>query len=632
MKKFLLYGHGGSYNHGAEASVKTTIAKIRAEFPDAYIGLSTHFPEQDREFDIDADVLFAPNPEIWEREKKAPVEERKALACDMYADALSFITPDTVLYSVGGDNFCYPNWHRLAVFQDEAVKQGARSILWSASVEPVSITPAMLKVLNTYNLIIVRESVTYNALKERKVRGELKLVRDAAFDLQPVAVSFPAEFRSGNYVAVNVSPLAVRREKTPGIVMDNFRNLVIHILTKSSANVAFVPHVVMPVDNDCDALSELLHTLPEELRSRVWFVDGKFSAAQLKYVIAHSQNLVCCRTHASIAAYSTNVPCLVVGYSVKAIGIAEDLGVSRYVIPVSDLTLPEILLQKWLTLPRHQATVDTPLISIVMSVRNGEDTIKETIESVIAQTYKNWELIIGDNCSTDETVSIIESFTDPRIRLIKNEYDKGAIYNQRLLGEHAHGEYLKPLDDDSYLYPENLEKELNAFLTNENIALVTCDTEYRTPNGKTISARIPFKKDIVSREEYIKYTLKNARGSVQEGNQCLYRTAIFKHIWDRYFSIGLAAGLVNMYSGYFYFPSYELTKGNMYIIRETLSAGRMEANSYSLKYNQAKLQGVWIKLLQLDGYKIPLLLYIWAHIMIFVRSTARRLVFGFLGR
>jgi polysaccharide pyruvyl transferase WcaK-like protein len=266
----------------------------------------------------------------------------------MYADALSFITPDTVLYSVGGDNFCYPNWHRLAVFQDEAVKQGARSVLWSASVEPASITPTMLEVLNTYDLITARESVTYNALKERKVRGELKLACDAAFELQPVAVPFPAGFRSKNYVAVNVSPLAVRREKIPGIVMDNFRDLVMHILTTSSANVAFVPHVVMPVDNDCDALSELLYTLPNELHSRVWFVDGKFSAAQLKYVIAGATSLVCCRTHASIAAYSTNVPCLVVGYSVKAIGIAEDMGMSRYVIPVSDLTSPETLLQKWL--------------------------------------------------------------------------------------------------------------------------------------------------------------------------------------------------------------------------------------------------------------------------------------------
>jgi hypothetical protein len=68
----------------------------------------------------------------------------------------------------------------------------------------------------------------------------------------------------------------------------------------------------------------------------------------------------------------------------------------------------------------------------------------------------------------------------------------------------------------------------------------------------------------------------------------------------------------------------------MYVIRETLSAGMVEANSYSLKLNQAKLMPAWIKMLQKEGYKINPFLYIWMRIMIVVRSTARLIAFQIL--
>jgi glycosyltransferase involved in cell wall biosynthesis len=266
-----------------------------------------------------------------------------------------------------------------------------------------------------------------------------------------------------------------------------------------------------------------------------------------------------------------------------------------------------------------------------MSVRNGADTIGKTIESVLAQTYKNWELIIRDNCSTDNTVDIIKSFTDARIKLICNATNKGASLNSAFLLEDAKGEYYKWIDDDSYLYPENLEKEAKVLNENNSIAVVTCGTEYRIDEGKTIQINIPFKKEIITRDEYIKFTLLTARGSIQEGNQVLYRSNYFKSAVYRYMANGLDRGLVNLYSGYFYVLSVVLTFGDIYIIHETLSAGKMEKNSYSLKFNQSKLQSAWLKLLRMDGYRINPFLYIWARLMIFARSTARRLAFWFLG-
>jgi hypothetical protein len=201
-----------------------------------------------------------------------------------------------------------------------------------------------------------------------------------------------------------------------------------------------------------------------------------------------------------------------------------------------------------------------------------------------------------------------------------------------LLHEAVRGEFIKSIDDDSYLYPQCLEKQLSILLTRSDIALVTSGTEYRTLSGKTIPVKIPFKNDIVTRDDYIKFTLKTARGSVQEGNQLLIRTEYLKFSLDKEMSIGLAPGLLNAYSTYFYPIAGVMLKGNMFVIRETLSAGMIEANSYSLKLNQAKLMPAWIKMLKIEGYKINPFLYIWAHIMIVVRSTARSIAFRILGR
>jgi hypothetical protein len=66
MKRFLLYGHSGSYNHGSEAIAKTTIAVICEKYPDSEIILSSHFPEQDREFGVCADRIIAPDGSMGE--------------------------------------------------------------------------------------------------------------------------------------------------------------------------------------------------------------------------------------------------------------------------------------------------------------------------------------------------------------------------------------------------------------------------------------------------------------------------------------------------------------------------------------------------------------------------------------
>ena len=101
------------------------------------------------------------------------------------------------------------------------------------------------------------------------------------------------------------------------------------------------------------------------------------------------------------------------------------------------------------------------LVSIIMPSFNTGKYIVETIESVLEQTYKNWELIIVDDCSSDGTDEIVSHFlADKRIRYLKNEKNKGAAFSRNKALREANGKWIAFLDSDDVWMPEKLEKQL----------------------------------------------------------------------------------------------------------------------------------------------------------------------------
>jgi polysaccharide pyruvyl transferase WcaK-like protein len=169
------------------------------------------------------------------------------------------------------------------------------------------------------------------------------LAPDPAFTLQPVPFPLPDNIAPKHTVGINISPLVIRREALPGILLDNIRLLIWHIITQLGYNVMLIPHVVMSSDNDFELLSEVYQSLSEEEKNCATLLASNLCAAEYKYAISQCQCLVCARTHASIAAYSLGIPVLVLGYSVKAFGIARDLGMDEYALDISKITAPSVL-------------------------------------------------------------------------------------------------------------------------------------------------------------------------------------------------------------------------------------------------------------------------------------------------
>ena len=295
--------------------------------------LSTHFPEQDHEFGLDrlVDRLIPADLSLVPQERDAAsMEEKIQIAREIYRDALAEIDKETICIGIGGDNYCYPNWYRQSIFHEEAKRQGGVSILWGCSIQPEMIDNRMAEILRGHDRIYTRESLTAVALRGHGIRQVIQR-RDPAFSLVPEPIPLPEGFGASN-AAMNISPLILRRG---GALLDCFVETV-RFLLKSVDALLLVPHVTISVDDDREALKALEQRLtPQEHARLCWAPDGA-SAAQRKYLISRCKVLVCCRTHASIAGYSSAVPTLVVGYSVKAQGIGSDLGMERWVIPVED--------------------------------------------------------------------------------------------------------------------------------------------------------------------------------------------------------------------------------------------------------------------------------------------------------
>lgn len=130
------------------------------------------------------------------------------------------------------------------------------------------------------------------------------------------------------------------------------------------------------------------------------------------------------------------------------------------------------------------------LVSIIMPSYNTANYIGESINSVINQTYKNWELIIVDDCSTDNTDEIVNKFLkDERIKYLKNEKNSGAAISRNKALREAKGRWIAFLDSDDLWVPEKLEKQIN-FMEKNNHSFSYTFYEEIDERGNNLNIRV----------------------------------------------------------------------------------------------------------------------------------------------
>ena len=148
-------------------------------------------------------------------------------------------------------------------------------------------------------------------------------------------------------------------------------------------------------------------------------------------------------------------------------------------------------------------------ISVIMSVYNDQDNVSNSIKSILGQTYKDFEFLIVDDCSTDNTYEKVKKFTtDPRIKLYKNSNNIGLTKSLNFLIEKSNGKYIFRQDSDDVSLSQRFQEQLN--ILEREIYQVCTSRAINMQNNKTIpglSSWVPKKISIKYKNPYIHGTL-----------------------------------------------------------------------------------------------------------------------------
>lgn len=383
--KLVLYPHGGSGNHGCEAIVRSTCKITQAD-----VTLFSASPKEDKRVGLDTicnvqsdhcpisrfslqylkavfQTKFYGDPTVYDRIHFSPILKAAK-------------TADYIL-SIGGDNYCYGAPKFIYLVNKEIRKKGGKTILWGCSVEPDSIKGEMLEDLQGYTHIIARESITYQAMKSKGLKQAI-LIPDPAFQLNRIDLPLPDNFMEGNTIGINVSPMIIGYESNKGVTLQNYKELINYIITQTDMQIALIPHVVWSHNDDRIPLKILYDKFKDT--GRICMIEDH-TAEELKGYIARCRFLIAARTHASIAAYSTQVPTLVIGYSVKAHGIARDLfgNEEHYVLPVQSLQKENELVESFQWLQAHEEEIRQHYKTFMPQYINQLDGLKTKLNEIL---------------------------------------------------------------------------------------------------------------------------------------------------------------------------------------------------------------------------------------------------------
>ena len=378
MGKYVLYSHAGSENHGCEALLRTSVMTIQ-DIAAVYSG------------DVAADKKYGLDQIISLREDKTPgfdnllskllyaaryhiSRDDKLFFRNLYRGFIEEIDPESVYISIGGDNYCYHFSQWLEVLNTEITRKGAKSVLWGCSVNRDELdNQAVVADLKRYSLITARESITYADLRKALPGQNIRYVPDTAFLLPAEERELPEGFIAGNTIGLNVSPVATENAAASEGLLDYIVDLVNYVIDSTDYQIALIPHVVISGNDDRQTLKAIRERCKAPERT-VLIADQNCMA--IKGYISRCELFIGARTHSTIAAYSTCVPTLVLGYSVKARGIAQDLfgTEEKYVLPVQNIQSSKELIDGFNWLQKNKSSIRRHLMDVVPDyVRKIED-------------------------------------------------------------------------------------------------------------------------------------------------------------------------------------------------------------------------------------------------------------------
>jgi len=222
-----------------------------------------------------------------------------------------------------------------------------------------------------------------------------------------------------------------------------------------------------------------------------------------------------------------------------------------------------------------------PLVSVVMPVYNSVGFLQNSVESILTQDYPNFEFIIIDDCSTDNSLEVIKKYNDTRIKLIENPQNRGNYFCRNIGCRIAQGKYIAVMDCDDISMPNRLTKQVEVMEKSDDLLAVGSDHILLFPNGQEHN-----RKRI---KEYKKIRLGLLKDNVALHPSLIIRKDIFK--------------CIGFYNEEFYYSSdYDMLcrlsiRGKIIGIPEILVKYRLHREQISFVAN--KLQGDYANIIRL---------------------------------
>jgi polysaccharide pyruvyl transferase WcaK-like protein len=343
----------GVPNRGAEAIIRGFSELLYQANPDAKITLFSANPNEDKKANI---KLVTENIKrkkdfkrfsfLWWINGICSRLGLKSTCLLSYSYKHIFKEKFDLIVITGADNYdlAYNSFKQMHAL-NELFRQkiSTKMLLYDCSMdekyfEDENLKQRLQEDLNLFDVVTVREQITYENFQNHLSHKNIKYFPDPAFVMPIIKTNLPYNWITGKMIGINLSNLIVNDKYGAGAdkIKVAYYCLIENIIEKTDNNIVFIPHVMR--GNDLGILKELY--IKYQNTNRVILIDNEqLFAPELKYIISQCRFLVTARTHASIAAYSTCVPTLVLGYSVKSKGIALDLfgTIDGYVVPVQQL-------------------------------------------------------------------------------------------------------------------------------------------------------------------------------------------------------------------------------------------------------------------------------------------------------
>lgn len=350
MKNILIIVCSGTYNRGTEALVRGTIVLLREAFGDINVTLSSSTPSEDSLLKLPCVSSYIPRVVKHHGILYRIIQQffrfvSKKKRYD-FSKLVEYAKRQDLIIVVGADNYdvAYNAFEGLHT-QNVLLKKECRGklFLFDCSLNKDSVTEIFIEEAKMFDAFSVREHQTLENLKGKYDGENLYYFPDPAFVMTPQTVELPKFWKANNMVGINLSTLIVGSSYGSGLhdkVIGAYKYMMDKILEETQFDIVLIPHVMKRKDL---AILEEIKDLYKS-NGRVHLISNEdYKSPELKYIISNCRFFVGARTHATIAAYSSCVPTLVLGYSTKSIGIAQDLfGTEEgYVISVKDVKQKE---------------------------------------------------------------------------------------------------------------------------------------------------------------------------------------------------------------------------------------------------------------------------------------------------